>query len=77
MARLVQARLDPKTERLLVRLRRLTGANDSELVRRGIAALSVIVPDSTKRRIHGLGQFASKRRDLGSDKRHLAGFGRK
>ena len=76
MGHLVQARLDRRTARLLARLRRLTGANDSEIVRRGIAALSRTLPDAPARRIHGLGRFASGRVDLGSNKKHLSGFGR-
>jgi hypothetical protein len=77
MGRLVQARLDARTEKLLQRLRRVTGANDSELVRRGIAAWGATVPEAPALRIHGLGRFASKHPDLGSNKRHLQGFGRK
>jgi hypothetical protein len=76
MGRLVQARLDQRTARLLLRLRRITGATDSEIVRRGIAALSATIPGSPARRIRGLGQFASGRPDLGSNKKHLDGFGR-
>ena len=77
MNKLVQARLDPATAELLARLRRATGENDSEIVRRGIAALSQTLPRARTRRIHGLGRFASKVADLGSNKRHLSGFGRK
>jgi hypothetical protein len=76
MNRMVQARLDAKTERLLVRLRRQTGANDSEIVRRGIEALSRALPQPSPRSIRGLGQFDSGCSDLGSNKDHLAGFGR-
>jgi hypothetical protein len=76
MSRVVQARLDRHTERLLARLRRATGANDSEIVRRGILTLSATLPQPPKRRIHGLGGFASGLPDLGSNKKYLAGFGR-
>jgi hypothetical protein len=76
MSRVVQARLDRQTERLLARLRRATGANDSEIVRRGIFALGATLPQPPRRRIHGLGAFASRLPDLGSNKKHLAGFGR-
>jgi hypothetical protein len=76
MSRVVQARLDRQTERLLARLRRATGANDSEIVRRAIQTLSATLPQPPMRRIHGLGGFASGRPDLGSSKKHLTGFGR-
>ena len=76
MTRVIQARLDQKTARLLVRLRRQTGANDSEIVRRGISALSQALPQPRGRKVHGLGRFVSGLSDLGSNKDHLAGFGR-
>jgi hypothetical protein len=76
MSRLVQARLDRRTGQMLSRLRRVTGANDSEIVRRGIAALNATIPQPPARRVRGLGQFASGRSDLGSNKKHLEGFGR-
>lgn len=74
--RIVQARIDEKTEALLVRLRRQTGMNDSELVRKGLELVSQTLPARPRRRIRGLGAFSSGHRDLGS-KRHLAGFGQK
>jgi len=76
MRRLVQARLDRRTEQMLLKLRRVTGANDSEIVRRGIAALSATIPQTPVQRIRGLGRFASGQPDLGSNKKHLEGFGR-
>jgi hypothetical protein len=75
MSRIVQARLDERTARQLARLRRITGENDSEIVRRGIANLSVSFPGASKRKIHGLGRFASGIPDLGSNRKHLDGFG--
>jgi hypothetical protein len=75
MAKIVQARLDQDSEALLQRLRRRTGLSESALVRRGLALLEA----SERRgrsRIVGLGKFESGRRDLGSNKRHLRGFGR-
>lgn len=76
MSRIIQARLDTKTERMLVRLRRQTGANDSEIVRRGLEALSRVLPQASPRRIRGLGKFDSGCSDLGSNTEHLAGFAR-
>ena len=74
-SRIVQARIDSQTARALARLRRKTGLSDSELVRRGLQLVSEMATQGTARKIRGLGKFASGRRDLGSNKRHLAGFG--
>jgi hypothetical protein len=75
MARVVQARLDRDAEVQLERLRRRTGQSESALVRRGLALL-----DASERRrssrVIGLGKFESGKRDLGSNKKHLRGFGR-
>jgi len=75
MAALIHARLDPETERQLARLRKATGLTDSELVRRGLRALAALPVDG-KRRIVGVGSFASGKPDLGSNQAHLRGFGR-
>lgn len=74
--RIVQARIDARTARLLVSLRGRTGLTDSELVRKGLEILSQSPPLVASRRIRGVGQFASGRSDLGSNKQLLAGFGR-
>jgi hypothetical protein len=76
MSKLVQARLDDETDRILKALRRRTGLSDSELVRRGVRALAESSPDWGAARVIGVGQFSSGVSDLGSDKRHLAEFGR-
>jgi Ribbon-helix-helix protein, copG family len=73
MARLVHARLDDDTDRMLGELRQRTGLSDSELVRRAIRSLAL---DSGPRVI-GIGRFASTSRSLGSNKAHLDGFGRR
>lgn len=72
----VQARLDDATAKILARLRRRTGLSDSALVRAGLERLGEELPTTTPRRVRGLGAFASGQPDLGSDKRHLAGFGK-
>ena len=78
MARIVQARLDEKTDELLKDLRRRTNLSESELVRRGIRSLSVAPPGRGGGiRVIGVGRFASGHRDLGSNKEHLRGFGTK
>jgi hypothetical protein len=76
MAKVVQARLDEETERLLGALRHRTGLTDSQLVRRGIRALATLPPSGRGRRVVGVGRFASGIRDLGSNKAHLKSFGR-
>jgi hypothetical protein len=75
MAKMVHARLDDGSERTLARLRRATGLSDSELLRRGLRAFDLMQGGRGGRRIAGLGAFASGMPDLGSNKRHLTGFG--
>ena len=77
MAKLVQARLDEETDELLRALRRRTGLSDSEIVRRGVRSLAQTLPEPAGVRVVGVGKFRSGVRDLGSNKEHLAGFGRK
>jgi hypothetical protein len=76
MAGLIHARLDAATEKQLVRLRKATGLTDSELVRRGLQALAAL-PIGGLRAVVGLGAFESGKPDLGSNRAHLRGFGRK
>lgn len=76
MNAIVHARLDPTTSKLLAELKRRYGWTESQIVRRGIRALSTFEPRLRRKRIHGLGRFRSGVRDLGSNKTHLRGFGR-
>ncbi|HEY3215047.1 MAG TPA: hypothetical protein VGK93_01005 [Candidatus Eisenbacteria bacterium] len=76
MSRIIHARLDVHTERLLRELERRLGWNDSQVVREGIKALNVLLAPKRARHIVGLGRFRSGIRDLGSNKAHLKGFGR-
>jgi hypothetical protein len=76
MGRIVHARLDEKTDKQLKVLRRTTGLSESELLRRGLLALAATSVRAAHVRIVGTGKFASGVRDLGSNKRHLEGFGR-
>jgi hypothetical protein len=76
MAKTVHARLDDQSEAALRRLRRDTGLGDSELLRRGLRALAAVSGSSGARKIIGLGAFASGQPDLGSNKKHLSGFGK-
>jgi hypothetical protein len=50
------------------------GVSPSTVVREGIRLLAASQPKS--RKIAGLGKFASGIPDLGSNKKHLKGFGR-
>jgi hypothetical protein len=77
MAKVVQARLDDETDELLTELRRRTGLSDSELVRRGVRSLAALSRPASGLRILGMGRFASGICDLGSNRAHLKGFGRK
>ncbi len=75
MAKMVHARLDEETDGLLRRMRRSTGLGDSELIRRGLRVLDTLSGRRGRPQVIGLGAFASGVRDLGSNKRHLDGFG--
>jgi hypothetical protein len=76
MSRIIHARLDAETERLLRDLERRLGWSDSQVVREGIKALNVMLVPKRARQVVGLGRFRSGIRDLGSNKAHLKGFGR-
>jgi hypothetical protein len=69
----VQARLDANTEKTLARLVDQMGLSPSMVVREGIRLLAASQPKS--RKIVGLGKFSSGVPDLGSNKKHLKGFG--
>ena len=77
MAKVVQARLDDQTDRILAELRQRTRLSESELIRRGIRSLAVLPPSGGGPRVIGVGRFASGVPDLGSNKAHLKGFGRR
>ena len=76
MSRSVQARLDDETLRSLQRLVRRLGLTPSEIVRQGIRLVDATHRKAGPGGVIGLGQFASQVPDLGSNKRHLKGFGR-
>jgi hypothetical protein len=77
MPRIIHVRLDPATDRLLLRLRRESALSDSELVRRGLRALGERQPVRRTRTVVGLGRFDSGHRDLGSNNSRVRGFGGK
>jgi hypothetical protein len=76
MRSVVQARLDPDSQKALERLAGRLGWSTSQIVREGIRVLESCYGQGTGQRIVGLGKFSSGIRDLGSNKRHLKGFGR-
>ncbi len=69
----VQARLDADTEQALARLVSQLGLSPSMVVRKSIHLLAASQPET--RKIAGLGKFRSGIPDLGSNKKHLKGFG--
>jgi ribbon-helix-helix CopG family protein len=77
MGKVVQARLDDQTDQMLAELRRRTHLSDSELIRRGIRSLAVLPAAGGGPRVIGIGRFQSGVADLGSNKTHLRGFGRR
>ena len=76
MSRMVHARLDLGTEKMLSNLCRCIGCGDSEIIRRGIRVLASLTLEGGGKRIAGLGKFKSGLPDLGSNKTRLKGFGR-
>jgi hypothetical protein len=76
MRSVVQARLNPDSQKALERLAARLGWSQSQIVREGIRLLESCYGQGTGQRIVGLGKFSSGVRDLGSNKRHLKGFGR-
>jgi len=74
--RVIHVRLSAETEKMLAELRRRPRWTDSKIVREGIRALGVRSLRPPRRRLIGLGKFASGVPDSGSAKAHLRGFGR-
>lgn len=74
----VQARLDPESQAALERLTRQLGWSPSRVVREGIRLVAQHhgVNPKRKRKIIGLGEFASGVPDLGSNRKHLEDMGR-
>jgi len=71
----LQARLSVEEQRTLARLVGQLGWSPSRIVREGLRLVSVSHRPAGQR-IAGLGQFSSGKPDLGSNKKHLKGFGR-
>lgn len=76
MRAILQARLDEPSKRRLSLLVRELGLTPSQVVREGLRVLEATRIRPTKRQIIGLGKFRSGIADLGSNKKHLADFGK-
>lgn len=75
MPNTIHAQLDDETDAKRRDLERRLGWDDSRLVEEGIRLLAVVVGGQGKRKIIGQGAFESTVSDLGSNPRHLDGFG--
>jgi Arc/MetJ-type ribon-helix-helix transcriptional regulator len=75
MKTVVQARLDEDTQKDLDRLIKSLGLSASDVVREGIRLMKEQHAKSHPRKIVGLGQFDSGIPDLGSNKKHMKGYG--
>lgn len=71
----VQARLGADEQRTLDDLVHALGWTPSKVVRESLRLMAAAHPAIRNPRIAGLGQFSSGRPDLGSNKKHLKGFG--
>ena len=71
----VQARLDAASRRDLAQLVQNLGWSPSKVVREALRRLASSHPLPGRPRAAGLGKFSSGVRDLGSNKKHLRGFG--
>jgi hypothetical protein len=71
-----QARLDRQSREALEGLMRRLGWSPSRVVREGVRLLAACHGAPTRKRIVGIGRFASGLPDLGSNKSLLRGFGR-
>ena len=71
----VQARLDRSSQVALEELVRRLGWSPSRVVREGLRLLAACYGKPSRKRVVGVGRFASRVTDLGSNKKHLEGFG--
>jgi hypothetical protein len=76
MKAVVQARLDPEARQTLDGLVRRLGWNPSRVVRESLLLMGRYHSASPRKRVIGVGKFQSRLPDLGSNKRHMQGFGR-
>jgi hypothetical protein len=76
MKTVVQARLDPEARQTLDGLVRRLGWNASRVVRESLLLMGRYHSAAPQKRVIGVGKFESGLPDLGSNKRHMQGFGR-
>jgi hypothetical protein len=76
MRNTVQARLDGKSRKRLTSLVRELGWSPSRVVREGLRLVEASHLRRKRRGVIGLGKFSSGVSDLGSNKKHLEGFGK-
>ena len=72
----MQARLDEAGQRDLEQLMSIHGWSPSQVVREALRQLAASQPLSARPKIAGMGEFSSGIADLGSNRKHLKGFGR-
>ncbi|MGB2590375.1 MAG: hypothetical protein WBG02_11820 [Candidatus Acidiferrum sp.] len=72
----IQARLDDRSQKRLTLLVRKLGWSPSQVVREGLRVLEANYLRKKNRGVVGLGKFRSGVADLGSNKKHLSGFGK-
>jgi len=70
----IQVRFSAEEQRALAKLSRELGWSPSRIVREGLRLVAAS-RSAAGHRIAGLGQFASGEPDLGSNNKHLKGFG--
>jgi hypothetical protein len=71
----VQARLDAASRRDLAQLVQSLGWSPSKVVREALRRMASSHPPPGRPRVAGLGKYSSGVPDLGSNKKHLQGFG--
>jgi hypothetical protein len=75
MKAVVQARLDPEAQQTLDLLVRRLGWSPSRVVRESLLLMGRYHSSAPRKRVIGVGKFESGLPDLGSNKRHMQGFG--
>jgi len=76
MAANVQARLDRETQEALDALVRRLDWSPSRVVRESLRLMAACYGTASQTKVIGVGRYASGIGDLGSNKKHLKGFGR-
>ncbi len=76
MTRVVQARLDDETAKIVSDLKKKTGWNNSEVVREALRALKQRMVKQPKRRLPGAGEYSSGIPDLATNPKYMEDFGK-